>query len=125
MTAEVFYKLLNEIDTNCLDILGSRNSKYSSDDDRLHNFNAGAEILGGTPAQACWGYLVKHLTALRDMIQRDDFSDREDFLEKCTDCINYIRLLYCIGNSKPRSEVVECNKSSMYIGPNSLDTTAF
>lgn len=125
MTAEVFYKLLNEIDGNCQNILGNRNSKYSSDDDRLHNFNAGAEILGGTPAQACWGYLVKHLTALRDMIQRDDFSDKEDFLEKCTDCINYIRLLYCIGNSKPRSEVVECNKSSMYIGPNSLDTTAF
>ena len=54
--------------------------------------------MGKTPAQACWGYMTKHLTALRDKIDSNDFSDREDFLEKCQDTINYIRFLWCIGN---------------------------
>ena len=52
--------------------------------------------MGGTPAQACWGYLTKHLVALRDMVEKNEF-DKDDFLEKCQDSINYIRFLYCIG----------------------------
>ena len=56
--------------------------------------------MGGTPAQACWGYMTKHLTALRDKVEKNDFSNREDFLEKCQDTINYIRFLWCIGNDE-------------------------
>lgn len=56
--------------------------------------------MGGTPAQACWGYLTKHLTALRDMVQNNNFSNREDFLEKCQDTINYVRFLWCLGNDE-------------------------
>lgn len=103
MTSEIFLKCLEEIDSNCQTILGSRNSNYASDADRLHNFRAGGDILGGTPAQACWGYMTKHLVALRDKVDKNDFSNQSDFLEKCTDVINYVRLLYCIGieeNSK-------------------------
>ena len=44
--------------------------------------------------------MTKHLVALRDMVDRDDFSDREDFLEKCQDTINYIRFLWVLGNEK-------------------------
>lgn len=59
--------------------------------------------MGGTPAQACWGYMTKHLVALRDKVNRNDFSDREDFLEKCQDTINYVRFLWCIGNDDPNT----------------------
>lgn len=98
MNHENFKELLKELDGNSLATLTEKNARYSSNGDALHNFRSGADIMGGTPAQACWGYLTKHLTALRDMVQRDDFSNREDFLEKCQDTINYIRFLWCIGN---------------------------
>ena len=104
MRAEQFGKLIEELDGNSLKTLLNKNDKYASNGDRLHNFRSGADIAGGTPAQACWGYLAKHLTALRDMVENDDFSDREDFLEKCQDSINYIRFLWCIGNDQNEKE---------------------
>lgn len=104
MNHEDFKKLLEELDGNSLATLTEKNARYSSNGDALHNFRSGADIMGGTPAQACWGYLTKHLTALRDMVQRDDFSNREDFLEKCQDTINYIRFLWAIGNDAEESK---------------------
>ena len=98
MTRKQFEKLLDELDGQSLETLKAKNAKYSSDDDVLHNFNAGAEIMGTTPAQCAWGYATKHLVALRDKIKKDDFSDREDLLEKCQDTINYIRFIWCLAN---------------------------
>lgn len=98
MNSDRFKELLDKLDGNSLQTLKEKNARYSQDGDCLHNFRSGAEITGGTPAQACWGYVTKHLVALRDMVQKNDFSNREDFLEKCQDTINYIRFLWCIGN---------------------------
>lgn len=98
MNHEKFVELLNELDGNSLDTLATKNGRYASNEDSLHNFNAGASVMGGTPAQACWGYLTKHLVSLRDRVINNDFSDREDLLEKCQDSINYIRFLWCIAN---------------------------
>lgn len=100
MSSERFKALLEELDGNSVKTLAEKNARYSQNGDALHNFRSGAEIVGGTPAQACWGYMTKHLVALRDMVQRNDFSNREDFLEKCQDTINYIRFLWCIGNDE-------------------------
>lgn len=100
MNNAIFKELLEELDGNSVKTLTEKNARYATNDDALHNFKKGADISGGTPAQACWGYLTKHLVALRDMVERDDFSNREDFLEKCQDTINYIRFLWCIGNDK-------------------------
>lgn len=111
MNSETFNKLLDELDGNSLETLKQRNAKYASPDDCLHNFDSGAEIMGGTPAQCAWGYMTKHLTALRDKVEKNDFSDREDLLEKCQDIINYIRFIWLIGNeensTKTMDEVVE------------------
>lgn len=98
MTQETFIALVDEVQNASIRALVTKNAKYSPGTDKLHNFRTGAEINGTTMAQTCWGYLAKHLTALRDMVQRDDFSDREDFLEKCKDSINYLVFLWCIGN---------------------------
>jgi len=100
MKHDVFEYLLEELDGNSLKTLVEKNALYSSDGDALHNFSSGADIFGGTPAEACWGYLTKHLVALRDMVKKNDFSNRENFLEKCQDSINYIRFLWCIGNEE-------------------------
>ena len=112
MNGVKFEGLLRELDDNSLETLLSKNARYSAENDRLHNFNDGGNILGGTPAQACWGYMTKHLVALRDMVMKNDFHDRDDFMEKCQDTINYIRFLWCIGNEereKYSHEVVECD----------------
>lgn len=98
MNHERFAELIKELDGDSAETLINKNKRYSSEDDALHNFNDGAEIFGGTAADACWGYLTKHLVALRDMVKRNDFSNREDFKEKCQDSINYIRILWAIGN---------------------------
>ena len=100
MTNETFSALVRELREASLDVLAAKNANYSSTEDKLHNFNAGAEISGLTPAQTAWGYLTKHLVAMRDKIQNNDFSDREDFLEKCQDTINYICLIWCLGNEE-------------------------
>ena len=104
MDKGIFKSLLEELDGNSIKTLTEKNARYSNGGDVLHNFHSGADIFGGTAAQACWGYLTKHLVALRDMVKRDDFSNREDFLEKCQDSINYIRFLWCIGNEKGKEE---------------------
>lgn len=98
MTYEEFEKLLQELDDNGTQTLIEKNKRYSNGEGPLHNFEKGAEISGLTSAQTCWGYLTKHLVALRDYITNDDFSNREDFLEKCQDSINYIRFIWAIGN---------------------------
>lgn len=100
MTREEFNKLLDELDDNSVETLKKKNEKYSLGGDPIHNFTSGADIMGDTPAKTCWGYMTKHLVALRDMVDRNDFSDREDFLEKCQDTINYIRFLWVLGNEK-------------------------
>ena len=34
------------------------------------------------------------------MVEKNNFSNRDYFLEKCQDTINYIRFLWCIGNDE-------------------------
>lgn len=100
MKADRFKGLIDELDGNSAQTMTEKNARYAKDGDCLHNFRSGAAIMGGTSAQACWGYATKHLVALRDMVEQNDFSNREDFLEKCQDTINYIRFLWCIGNEE-------------------------
>ena len=109
MERSTFEKLLKQLDDSSVNTLIEKNKRYGKSDDVLHNFNVGADIMGGTPAQACWGYLTKHLVALRDMVEKNEF-DKDDFLEKCQDSINYIRFLYCIGmeeNNKLKENLVQ------------------
>lgn len=107
MTKQVFEHLIEEIRAESLDTLVQKNGRYSQGDDKLHNFAAGGEIMGGTAAQAAWGYLTKHLVALRDKIERNDFTDRADFLEKCKDVINYVCIIWCIGNEENTKRIFE------------------
>lgn len=124
MNSETFNKLLDELDGNSLETLKQKNAKYASPDDCLHNFDAGAEIMGSTPAQCTWGYMTKHLVALRDKVEKNDFHDRDDLLEKCQDIINYIRFIWLIGNEERRKytsngeESKDSNQVSLYTREN-------
>lgn len=100
MTHEEFNRLLDELDGTGSKVLSEKNARYSTSDDALQNFHEGAEIMGCTTAQACWGYMTKHLSALRKMIWSNDFSNRSDVYEKCIDVINYIRFLWAISEEE-------------------------
>lgn len=98
MTNSQFSNVIDDIRTDSLSVLLQRNGNYAKgSDDALHNFKIGADIDGSTPAQAAWGYMTKHLVALRDKIKRNDFSDLADLKEKCTDIINYTAIIFAIG----------------------------
>ena len=98
MTHERFEQLRDERDGGSRATRKAKNRMYSAPDDALHNFASGADIGGCTEAQACWGYLVKHLVALRDKIINNDFSNKDDLKEKCQDSINYIRFIWAIAH---------------------------
>ena len=98
MTTEQFNQLVTELRSASMDTLIAKSGDYSAGGDPLHNFRVGAHMIGGTPAQAAWGYMAKHLVALHDKIERNDFSDREDLLEKCQDIINYICNIWAIAH---------------------------
>jgi hypothetical protein len=102
MDQKTFDALVDEVQNASIRTLVTKNAKYSPGADKIHNFRRGAEISGMTTAQTCWGYLAKHLAALSDMVEKDDFSDREDFQEKIQDSINYLKYLWCIGNEGRR-----------------------
>lgn len=112
MLKEEFEQLLRELDDESVNTLITKNARYASSEDCLHNFKKGADISGRTPAEACWGYLTKHLVALRDKVESNDFSNREDFLEKCQDTINYIRFLWCIGNEENKKLTINMKEGN-------------
>lgn len=98
MTREVFNKLIDELYFSAKNVLKNKNALYGKKDDPLHNFKEGASIANCTPAQCCWGYMTKHLVALRDKVEYSDWSDRDDLLEKCQDSIIYICFIWLLGN---------------------------
>ena len=98
MTRDIFNKLIDELDASSKNVLKNKNALYGKKDDSLHNFKEGASIANCTPAQCCWGYLTKHLVALRDKVEYSDWSDRDDLLEKCQDSINYIYFIWLLAN---------------------------
>ena len=79
----------------CEGILFKKAQEYADDDNRMHNFNAGAAITGETPVEVLAGYMLKHTISVYHMIgQRDPQAfSRDQWTEKITDHINYLILL--------------------------------
>lgn len=103
VTQETFEALVKEIRDASLETLIQRNGNYAPEADKIHNFRAGGAILGRTPAQVALGYMTKHLVSLIDKVERNDFSNRDDLLEKCQDIINYTAIIWVCGNEEART----------------------
>ncbi len=115
LTREEFNSLIREMGSKGGETLITKNAKYAPGDDPLHNFRDGAEIFGGTMADACWGYMTKHLVALRDKVKRNDFHDLADVFEKCQDIKNYIDFIWCIANEEYKNYVEGETSSCMNV----------
>lgn len=100
MNHKEFENLIDELEEDSLDTLKKKNSKYAPCDDALRNFHVGASIMGVTTGECVWGYATKHISSLRDRIQRNDWNDLEDVKEKIQDTINYLRFLWCVANEE-------------------------
>ena len=103
VTQETFEALVKEIRDASLETLIQKNGNYAPEADKIHNFRAGGAILGRTPAQVALGYMTKHLVSLIDKVERNDFSNRDDLLEKCQDIINYTAIIWVCGNEEARA----------------------
>ena len=100
MTHENFNKLVDSLEEIRINTLKTKNAKYAPENDALHNFHIGAEIMGTTVPQCIWGYATKHLVSLRDKIMRNDWADKDDALEKIQDIQNYLTFIWCAINEE-------------------------
>lgn len=104
MTHEDFNKLVDSLEKVRIDTLKTKNAKYAPENDALHNFHVGAQIMGTTVPQCIWGYATKHIAALRDKIIRDDWADKDDALEKIQDIQNYLTFIWCAINETHKED---------------------
>lgn len=96
MNSEKFSILAQNQFTHCMYILGIKDSEYSTEDDRLHNFKAAASLMNTTPRKALMGMMAKHTISIYDMCQSEQPYTDECWEEKLTDSINYLVLLKAV-----------------------------
>lgn len=88
------------VDARCRAIktlLASKGKEYARED-RLHNFKRTAGFLNKTPETACWGFAMKHITSIADLIDSIEADGAITaapglVIEKLGDGINYLILL--------------------------------
>lgn len=110
MTKERFNELVDDIINTASTTLKTKNAKYAPANDALHNFHYGAQLDNSTTAQTIWHYMKKHMVALLDKINRDDWEDLDDAKEKIQDIINYLVFMWCAANeSQMDNDIEPCN----------------
>lgn len=93
MNQEQFEEIFERTVDQCREVLVTKAREYASDGDRLHNFKKAAAMNGGTPEQALWGFLTKHLVSLSDMVSSGKNFPDGVWDEKLGDSLNYLFLL--------------------------------
>lgn len=71
-------------------------AEYAMEDDRLHNFHAAGAMKGETPAQALWGFVVKHIISVQDIVKSGRAMTPAEVDEKIGDIITYMILLEAV-----------------------------
>ena len=93
MTPERFNQIVDEQKHLCNEILIDRARMYSKNNDRLWNFKVSGLHQDISPEKALRGMMDKQVVALYDYIDDIDWHSKDQWLEKITDCINYLYLL--------------------------------
>ena len=108
MKAEEFEKIwLDQVQIE-KSMLLERAEAYATDGNRLGSFYEGSKLLGVTPAQYAFGLVVKHIIALRDLINKradkgtlaGTEKDMEKLTEYVTDIRNYAVLIKALHMDK-------------------------
>lgn len=95
MNQETFNRIVDERCRLIKSVLASKAKEYARGD-RLHNFKRAAGFMNKTAETACWGFGMKHLTSIADIVDdlQDGVQPTPDMArEKLGDAINYLILL--------------------------------
>lgn len=74
-------------------LLARKASEYNLDEDRLSVFKHASAVSGETPEQALYGFMLKHIISITDMINSQKIYPEALWNEKITDICNYLILL--------------------------------
>lgn len=94
-TTEEAEKIIKNTEKHCIDVLKEKAKQYAVDEDRLAMFKSTANILGITPEKALANFMQKHTFSIIDGINKK-IDDKKFWLEKVTDHINYLLLLFAL-----------------------------
>jgi hypothetical protein len=74
-------------------VLIKKATEYNLDADRLSVFKHAAALSEETPEQALYGFMLKHIISITDMVNSKETYSEELWNEKITDICNYLILL--------------------------------
>ena len=93
MDSTEFERIFEETIETSRKTLFEKAREYAYANDRMHNFHKASVLIDGTPEQALWGFVVKHLVSLSDMIESGQNYPDAVWEEKIGDSLNYLILL--------------------------------
>jgi len=94
MTQEEFNKVVENQLKRTTDTLIKKQQEYNlSKKDRLEHFKHAGAMAGWKPEKALYGYMLKHLMSITDMINSEEKFPEALWDEKIGDIINYLLLL--------------------------------
>jgi hypothetical protein len=93
MTTLEFNKVVEDQLDRIKNVLVKKQAEYNLDDDRLSVFKHGAGCSEETPEQVLYGFMLKHIISVTDMINSEGTYTEELWNEKITDICNYLILL--------------------------------
>lgn len=93
MTTPDFNKVVEDQLERIRNVLVKKAVEYNLDEDRLSVFKHAAALSEETPEQALYGFMLKHIISVTDMINSKEPYSEELWHEKITDICNYLILL--------------------------------
>ena len=93
MKTEEFNKIVEDQLERIRSVLVKKADEYNLEEDRLGFFKRSAAFAQETPEQALYGFLLKHLQSITDMVQSGNSYSEDLWREKITDAMNYLVLL--------------------------------
>lgn len=98
MKTENFDKVIEKALSSSREVLIEKAKEYAKNDNRLHNFEKAARMSGNTREECLWGFALKHLVSVTDIIEgmsKDEcYVPKQELVrEKIGDSINYLLLL--------------------------------
>lgn len=135
VTEQQFQSLFNERLGKIKDTLAIKAREYVRNNDRLHNFNVGANVTGQSREEILHGFLLKHLISYFDMIndiKKGNYPSDSYLQEKIGDIINYFILFEISVRAKtqidhyeigvdPLTELFALNNKKIPVNPEVFD----
>lgn len=115
MRTEDFNKIVEEQLDIIRSVLVKKQAEYNLDEDRLSHFKRAAVLSQKTPEEVLYGYMLKHIMSVSDMVASGKRYPKEVWQEKMTDIHNYLILL--LGLLEDENDFEGQNASSGEKGP--------